>query len=550
MGEHRQTGLQEILSPPISRYMSETLGCRSGLDGENLSLFQKIITELTTSLTEGHICIELTAEQREVVRSSRLVAEETDGALVLSGERFYFGRYYRYESELAAALKKRIARAGRYPAAASALQKIAPLVKDPQQKRAVDIGLNKSFSIVSGGPGTGKTTLVRTILRLLLEEHGSSLQIALAAPTGKAAMRLHESIFRQTVVGPETPPEPVPPSDLPAQAVTLHRLLGLGRFSNEPIFNRTNPLPFDMVIVDEASMVDLAMMARLVDALKPEARLILLGDRDQLASVESGAVLADCIDSLPDNVAMLETSYRFSAGIADLAGAVKAGAAERAWRLCSPSEAEGVSIAGSDWFETIVDIYHGHMKRAAETVDAEAYLSLIQQFNCFRILCAVRRGRRGVEQINREIESRLVDLKEGPGREWYRGRPVLITRNDSSHGLFNGDIGICLPDPDNGELRVWFESASNSMRSFLPGQLPAHETAWALTIHKSQGSEFDEVCIVLPEKDNPILCRELLYTAVTRAKKRIALVVGEELFRLTVARKTARRSGLADRLKQ
>ncbi|MEJ2058632.1 MAG: exodeoxyribonuclease V subunit alpha, partial [Desulfofustis sp.] len=338
-------------------------------------------------------------------------------------------------------------------------------------------------------------------------------------------------------------------ADLPNQSVTLHRLLGLGRFSNVPRFNKTNPLAYDVVIVDEASMVDLAMMTKLVCALKPEARLILLGDRDQLASVESGAVLADCIDSLPGNTVTLKKSYRFSAAIGDFAGAVREGDADRSWALCSTPEGGAVSLAGSDWLEDIVAVYRHHMERAAGAIDLEAYASLLGQFNSFRVLCALRRGRRGVEQINHDVESKLVDLKEGLGREWYRGRPVIITRNDNSLGLYNGDIGICLPDPSKGELRVWFESANSGLRSFLPGQLPGHETAWALTIHKSQGSEFDDVHVVLPQKDTPVLCRELLYTAITRARNCVRLVLSEEICRMTVSRKTDRHSGLADRLK-
>jgi len=549
MVESREIDRKGGSAPPISRFMAERLSRASGLGGKNLTLFQNLIARLTTSLTDGHICIELTTDQKELVRASSLVAEEMHGPLVLSGDRLYFGRYYRYESELAEALRNRAAASMGPQISETTAEKITTLVHDPHQERAVGIGLNNRFCIVSGGPGTGKTTLVVTIIRLLLAEHGPSLKIALAAPTGKAAMRMYESISAQVKPAHQIDSEVVTDSNFPGPAVTLHRLIGLGRFSNRPEFDRTNPLPYDAVIVDEASMVDLALMAKLVDALRPETRLILLGDRDQLASVESGAVLADCIDSLPDSVAILRKSYRFSAAIGELAAAVREGDAERAWALCCESDKGAVSCGDSEWLDDIVESYRRYMKKAAAEASGEGeYLPLIAEFNKFRVLCAMRRGRRGVEWINREIESRLVDLKEGLGREWYRGRPVLITRNDSSLGLFNGDVGICLPDPVNGELRVWFEAAHDALRSFLPGQLPAHETAWALTIHKSQGSEFNEVYIVLPEQDNPVLCRELLYTAITRARDSVRLVVNSEICTIAVSRKTTRHSGLADRL--
>lgn len=548
MTEHRQAEFAEAPSPPISRFMAETLGSRCGLDGDNRTAFKKIIALLTASLSAGHICIGLSEAQEAVVRNSPLVTQEKNGPLVLSGNRLYFGRYFRYESELAAALKERAASSRNLLLPGPPVEKILARIDDPDQKRAIEIALSKGFCIVSGGPGTGKTTLVVTIIRLLQARHGSRLQIALAAPTGKAAMRLHESLSKQLTTGHAALSESASTADLPKQAVTLHRLLGFGRFSNKPGFNRNNPLAADVVIVDEASMVDLAMMAKLVDALKPEARLILLGDRDQLASVESGAVLADCIDSLPGNTATLKKSYRFSTDIGDFAEAVRAGDAGRGWALCSENEVAAVSVAGSGWLEEIVAVYRRYIRRASRVFGLEAYPSVIGQFNSFRVLCALRRGRRGVEQINQDVESRLVDMKEGLGREWYRGRPVIITRNDHSLGLYNGDIGICLPDPPEGELRVWFESADGDLRSFMPAQLPAHETAWALTIHKSQGSEFEDVHVVLPENDTPVLCRELLYTAVTRARRRIRLVAGEEVCKLAISRKTERRSGLAERL--
>ena len=285
-------------------------------------------------------------------------------------------------------------------------------------------------------------------------------------------------------------------------------------------------------------------------ALKKNARLILLGDRDQLASVESGAVLADCIDSLPDNVARLEKSYRFNQVIARLAEAIKTGASEEAWSLVAASESSTVSRAPADWLDNCINVYRDFLRLVGETAEQSHYGSVFKRFNRFRVLCALRKGPLGAEEINLRIEQALGGTKRSTdGEGWYPGKQVLITRNDYDLGLYNGDIGICLPDSDShGGLRLWFEGIDGAFNKFLPSQVPLHEPAWALTIHKSQGSEFEEVMVVLPELANRVLCRELLYTAVTRARTKISLVAEKEIFTSSVEKKTLRHSGLADRL--
>lgn len=546
MADSLKSQPQEIPPLPVSRFMAAALGRHCGFDGDRRALFETITARLTEALSQGHICMELSGDQLEIMHQCPLVGQDTHGPLVLSGSRLYLGRYFRYESELAAALK-RLAHRQNGPVPADII--VEPPVDDEGQRKAIEIALGKAFSIISGGPGTGKTTLIVKIISLLRDSCGERLRIALAAPTGKAAVRMQQSIQQAAESDYALEPRNLSAVNLTNQAVTLHRLLGFGRFSKQPSYNRANPLAEDVIIVDEASMIDLAMMWKLVNGLKHDAKLILLGDRDQLASVESGAVLADCIDSLPDNVAHLTKSYRFSRAIGHFAEAVRSGDDIRAWESCSRSGDPGVSTAGSDWLDTIFDAYAVYMKQATGCGDPHAYPAVLAGFNRYRVLCALRRGPRGVEEINRRVESRLASGGAGTGRDWYRGRPVIITRNDHSLGLYNGDVGICLPDPSAGhELRVWFDSAGGGLRTFIPGQLPAHETAWALTIHKAQGSEFDEVLIVFPESDNQILCRELLYTALTRARTKVSLVVSEEILKTAVSRKTARHSGLAQRL--
>ena len=360
-------------------------------------------------------------------------------------------------------------------------------------------------------------------------------------------MRMQESVKRQLE---ETGLESSLVAQFPDQAMTLHRLLGLGRRSGRSSQQLGETLEYDAVVVDEASMVDLAMMWRLTQALKSGARRVLLGDSDQLASVESGAVLADCIDSLPENVAVLRKSYRFNEEIARFAEMIKSGQAAEAWSLGSDAAQATVSIVSSDWLGRCVDGYRPFMSLAAQATDPAVYPSVFAQFDRFRVLCALRKGVFGVEEINRRVERGLTGFRPSNFAEhWYPGSPVIITRNDYNLGLYNGDIGICLPDPEaGGGLRIWFEAADGSLKKYLPAQLPLQEPAWALTVHKSQGSEFDEVVVVLPEIDNPVLCRELLYTAITRARVKIALVAREQIFRAAVERNTLRSSGLAERL--
>jgi exodeoxyribonuclease V alpha subunit len=307
-------------------------------------------------------------------------------------------------------------------------------------------------------------------------------------------------------------------------------------------------LPWDVVIVDEASMVDLALMSKLVDALHSGARLILLGDKDQLASVESGAVLADLISSLPQNTVVLQKSYRFDEAIKTLAETVNLNLAAKGWALLEEDRFDNIHLLETGFHETICQGYEGYLRFAGQA-GLRQYPAVFEEFNRFRILCATRSGRMGVDSINALVENHYLAGIGYPGR-WYPGKPILIRRNDYSLDLYNGDIGICLMDPEEGTMKIWFEDGTGGVKGYLPSRLPEFQTAYAMTIHKSQGSEFDDVVIVLPDEESPFLSRELIYTAITRARKAIWLYSSKDVFMAAVSHKTRRSSGLASMLRQ
>ncbi|MEJ2692259.1 MAG: exodeoxyribonuclease V subunit alpha [Candidatus Thiodiazotropha sp.] len=446
------------------------------------------------------------------------------------------------------------------------------------QKIAAAIALLQRFCVISGGPGTGKTSTVVRILALLRQQPGgASLRIALAAPTGMAASRLQQSI---TGSKRELPLSADLLALIPEQALTLHRLLGVRRSGSGFRHHRDNPLPLDLLVLDEASMVDVSMMASLLEALPEQARLILLGDRDQLASVEAGAVLGDiCRECegagsafverlraltgeplkaapasrgrLRDNVAMLHRSYRFGvdSGIGQLAAAVNRGDAERVVKRLRSAE-EPVEIEWRQCEAAAITAQHfiPLFDRLAAGAPIEELFGVL---GAFRLLCALRGGPLGVDQMNYAITRRLVELgRVQPENEWYPGRPVMLTRNDYTLELYNGDLGIVAPHPDEPKrLAVAFASAAGP-RWIAPARLPACETVYAMTVHKSQGSEFDHVMLQLPEQAAQVLCRELLYTAVTRARRRFTLVGSESVLRQAVSRSLSRHSGLSDLLRQ
>ncbi|MFO0746002.1 MAG: exodeoxyribonuclease V subunit alpha [Myxococcota bacterium] len=424
---------------------------------------------------------------------------------------------------------------------------------DPDQRRAASGG-GRGLAIISGGPGTGKTSTVVRILAALFEQQ-AGLTAALVAPTGKAATRLGGSIREQR----ESLDVAVGIRDrLPEDASTIHRRLEV-RPDRRTRFRHDgqNPLPADVVVLDEASMVDLALMTKLVEAVRPEARLILIGDKDQLASVAAGHVLGDIADAatpggpLADSFVLLGTSHRFVPAIGELARAIQRGDESEVVALL------GAKTPGLDWIQpsrqaaqddaVLRTLALGGWSGLARSVHGSEPAAAMKLLERFQILCAHRRGRWGSELLTQTITGWLAEAGEiPPHREWYAGRPVIVTVNDAALGLYNGDVGLALTDPDNA-LRVHFPrpgALGGGTRALAPSQLPTFDAFYATTVHKAQGSGFDDVVVVLPAEPSAVLTRELLYTAVTRARKSVTIVATEAVLRHTVRQRVERASGL------
>jgi exodeoxyribonuclease V alpha subunit len=412
-----------------------------------------------------------------------------------------------------------------------------------EQRVAAKVALSQGLTVLTGGPGTGKTTTVARLLALLAS--GTRLRIALAAPTGKAAARLQEAV--QLEVGKLDKADQEALSGM--HATTLHRLLGSrpdtsARFRH----NRGNRLPHDVIVVDETSMVSLTMMARLLEAVRPDARLILVGDPDQLASVEAGAVLADLVDGLDDSkLATLKTPHRFGESIGALASAIREGDADGAIDVlrAGGDHIEWIdSDQPSEHLRKVIVPQALRLREAAILGNADVALQTLDEH---RLLCAHRRGPYGVRVWNRQVERWLAEETGDPiWSDWYAGRPVLVTANDYGLGLYNGDTGVTLVR--DGILRAVI--AGTEQQEFATSRLSDVDTMHAMTIHKSQGSQADEVTVLLPQQDSRLLMRELFYTAVTRAKKRVLVVGAESAVRAAVERRAVRASGLARRLRR
>jgi len=470
----------------------------------------------------------------------------------------YLDRYWQQEVQLCADLEQRLSQP---PPAVdetvldAGVARVFGGATYTEQREASRRAVAQWTTVLTGGPGTGKTTTVAGILALLAEQAATSpttLRVALAAPTGKAAARLQEAVAaaaRQLPVEDRDRLEALPSFTRPA--TTLHRLLGWRR-DNSTRFrhHRGNRLPHDVVVVDEASMVSLTHMTRLVEALRSDARLLLVGDPDQLASVEAGAVLADLVAGYAgrddDPVARLETSHRFGDDIATLAAAVRAGSADRVLEVLR-SGAAGVELVEDDDAASILEPrlteQAMRLRELAMAGDTGGALRALEEH---RLLCAHREGPYGVRRWNRQVEQWLTQATGDPlYAPMYAGRPLLVNANDPGLGLANGDVGVVVREDD--ALRAVI-AAPSGLRRFAPSRLDDVDTMHAMTIHKSQGSQADRVTVLLPGEDSPLLTRELFYTAVTRARKTVRVVGSEASVRAAVERHALRASGLRRRL--
>ena len=567
-------------------------------DNGSTDLLRKAATFASSAVGYGNICVDLAdvfgasevTSAAARLRASKMVGEPGEyRPLVLDdANRLYLHRYWKYESDLATTL---ISMASDLPDVDTVLLKDGLSRLFPNTDESIDwqrvaatAAVRSRFCVISGGPGTGKTTTVVKIIALLLEQaKGSRMRIGLAAPTGKAAARLKESIYK---AGKELEERTTAAESIPSDVSTLQRLLGVIPDSCRFRHNVDNPLPFEAIVVDEASMVPLGLMAKLVEALAPGSRLILLGDRDQLASVEAGAVLGDICNTghgfgfssafkafivettgctileslvgsdvpvLADSVIVLQKNYRFGedSGIGLVSTAINNDNAASVLGGMKDGTTSGLILCETPSRDLL-------QKKLATAVVAgfsdylrhESPDDVLVAFDQFRVLCALRQGIYGVEGINSLIEICLAD--EGiikPDKQWYHGRPVMVMINDYSLKLFNGDVGIALNDLESEiGLSVYFPSINGVPRKYSPYRLPAHETVYAMTVHKSQGSEFERVLLVMPPFSNQILTREIIYTGLTRARTSVELWCTDEIFTAACGKRIERRSGLRQAL--
>ena len=495
--------------------------------------------------------------QRGALAQARLQKASVAQPLVLDdSDHVYLHRNFDHERRLALQVAQRLRTPSIQPSLDVHVSKIDPadagslgVKRSSEQLGAVQRSLTRSLSIITGGPGTGKTTTVVQMLYAWLRQC-PQLRIALAAPTGKAAARMMEAVRQQAQGWPAELTQ-----GLPTSGHTLHRLLGAGPrgFAHDA----QRPLALDVLVVDEASMLDLALARCLFDALPASAHLVLVGDKDQLASVEAGAVFADLCASGP-HVERLTRNFRFgeASGISEWAHHIRVGdeaavfAALPRFEIAPPD----VWSQAPQGFASYVQAVHDHPHDAARA------LAALEEF---RVLCAVREGPRGVHALNERLTAMLAPSMRSPaspsgssqplqGSAWYVGRPVLVTRNEPRLGLYNGDVGVTLPD-DQGQLQVWFaggplstrdSALDEGLRAFHPAQLPTHETAWAMTVHRAQGSEFERVLVILPEQESRVVTREWIYTAVTRARTQLQVVASESALRAGLGTSLQRQSGL------
>lgn len=594
----------------LDKYFASYISRLSSIDDINLLLSSLLVSNRTG---KGDICLDIPSiagknisevfndleydyplpDEREwldKLQNMEIVGkpEERKPLILDSRGRLYIYRYWNYEKRLAENIKSRL---NIYTDECdtellkNGMARLFPLQNketDRQRVAAVTSAVRK-FCVISGGPGTGKTSTVVKILVLLIEQAISKNfkpSIALAAPTGKAAARLKESIkLTRDALACSDDIKSIIPDD----SYTIHRLLGPIKGSPYFRYNSSNPILFDIVIIDESSMADLALLSKLFDAVPLGSHLIILGDKDQLSSVEAGAALGDICDTgtkhgyteffskmireispaekipvsdeppIADSIIILNKSYRFGdrSGIGIASRAVREGNFDEALRVMKDPEYTDIDFidienpAGlNNFIENYIESGFGSYLQAGSIEES------FFRFFDYSILCAVRSGPWGVYRINKTIEKFLK--RRGlinPEKKFYNGRPVIIARNDYHLKIFNGDIGLIFKDNESdGKSRFFCQTPDGNYRKILPLKLPEHETVFATTVHKSQGSEYNNVLLILPDRDSPVLTRELLYTAITRARTNVKIAGCADIIKTMIERPTMRKSGLRDAL--
>lgn len=596
-----QVALQGV--EPIDFYLAQQI-CNALSKTDDELLFHSIVAT-SEALRQGHTCLNLPALAEQTLwRDDELdkpgvvlpsldewsthleglnIAPDSGHPLVFENDRLYLRRYWQFETEVAMHLNQLLAmnveldlELGR-----NILDNLFPPSKDGQddaneldwQKVAVANALGRAFTVIAGGPGTGKTYTVTRLLVALQQLNQNSLKISLVAPTGKAAQRLGESIQGALIqlkeagkLNSETF------ESIPDAASTLHRLLGVRRDSNNFRHDEKNPLSLDLLLVDEVSMIDLPLMARLMRAMPTGARLIMLGDADQLPSVAAGSVLADLApkphkgysqqnsarlkrltgyplpvsETAQDHLTLLIKSRRFEGegGIGLFANRVIAGDAKGSWDLIKSGGNQLELVEQSSFIDWLMQLVHRYY---LPVLQAESIDQAFRALSRFRFLTGTRVGPTGVEQLNILIEDYLrthgyIDRNTGH----YPGRPIMVTENHYGIGLFNGDIGLLWRN-ESGRLLAAFQEGEDGIRWVSPGRLPRVESVYAMTIHKTQGSEFEHVVMILPDKESMVFSRELLYTGITRASKRFTLRGDESVWGAAIDNRMQRYSGLQSR---
>lgn len=571
----------------------------SQLSENKNEIFFRLMVLISRWTENGHICLNLdnlkTDEVREIMpdfnfpslkaikeilANSPCIGRPGDAApLILKHNNLYFERFYNDEKVFLQNIKNRINKDFKPPenseeVVSGILHKLFPIKDSINWQAAAAINaLLKYFSVISGGPGTGKTTTVIKIIIFLIElcnkgfiyKTKKSINIVLSAPTGKAAVRLFESLEyykNNSKLSKEVL------LSLPKEGFTIHRLIKQ--------LSRKNSLPPDIIIIDEASMADISILSALFALIPETTRIILIGDKDQLASVEAGSVLGDICSGIEkydftgdfynilerffkiklngkennppavrDSIVLLNKNYRFKGVLTELSNAVNKGDSLNLINILNKS-----SDDETDWINPEIDINYRNklqeylLQLYALYINEKDIEKAYNIFNSFRVICALRKGSFGVESTNRWIENMLkINGLINPYKEFYNNRPILITKNDYNTGLFNGDTGLIRKGQDNN-IYIYFKDTEGNFKRFSPYRLPQYETMYCMTVHKSQGSEFDKVILVLPDTPNPVVTRELIYTGITRTKSRLHIIAREEILKEGISKTIKRTSGI------